>query len=121
MSAVALGLVMVTSESFVSSWVFRREAEWPLMRGLTRAAAVVLGLYLVIRLVDLGVRGSLAMVADGSWPSLLFLAELALSTVVPILLFTLPMTRNTRGGIAGGAPNTSRTARTTAGRAKHAP
>ncbi len=37
-SAVGLGLVMVATESVVTAWLYRREAEWPLLRGLTRAA-----------------------------------------------------------------------------------
>ncbi|MBU1072094.1 polysulfide reductase NrfD, partial [bacterium] len=92
-SAVALGLGMVTLEGVVSAWLYRRKAEWQLFGGLTRAAAVVLGLYLVVRLVDLGVRGMLGHAVDGSGFAVLFWLELALSAVLPILLFTLPQSR----------------------------
>jgi Ni/Fe-hydrogenase subunit HybB-like protein len=103
LSAVGLGLLMVSTESLATSWLYRREQEWQLLRGLTRAAAVVLGLYLVVRLADLGFRGHLRYVVEGSWGSSLFLVEIFLSTVVPILLFTLPSTRTKPGALTAGA------------------
>jgi Ni/Fe-hydrogenase subunit HybB-like protein len=102
-TAVALGLVMVTTESVVSSWLYRRKAEWPLLKGLTRIAAVVLGLYLVLRLGDLAWRGSLRYVLEGSWASTLFVVELLISAVIPIVLFTLPSLRKRQGAVAVGA------------------
>lgn len=92
-SAVGLGLAMVTLEGLITSWLYRREGEWVLFRGLTRAAVYVLPTYLVLRLVDLGVRGSLPYAVDGSWYAVLFWTELAMSVVLPILLLTLPRTR----------------------------
>ena len=82
-SAVGLGLAMVATESLATSWLYRRETEWHLLRGLTRAAAVVLGLYLVIRLGDLAWRGQLRYCVEGSWASTLFVVELLMSTVHP--------------------------------------
>jgi Ni/Fe-hydrogenase subunit HybB-like protein len=102
-SAVGLGLGMVTAESLISAWLFHREPEWPIVRGLTRAAAFVLGLYLVVRLGDLAWRGQLHFALEGSWNVALFGAELLVSTVVPILLFTLPSARGRRGALATGA------------------
>jgi len=102
-SAVALGLVMVTTESLVTSWLYRRDAEWKLLPGLTRAAAIAMGLYLVIRLGDLAWRGQLRYVVEGSWASLLFVVELLVSTVIPILLFSLPSLRHRQGALATGA------------------
>jgi len=102
-SAVALGLAMVTTESLATSWLYRRETEWHLLRGLTRAASVVLGLYLVVRLGDLAWRGQLRHLFEGSWAAALFVVELLMSTVVPLLLFTLPSARKKPGLLATGA------------------
>jgi Ni/Fe-hydrogenase subunit HybB-like protein len=102
-SAVALGLVMVAMESLISSWLYHREKEWTLLRGLGRAAAVVMGLYLVLRVGDLAWRGQLRYLAEGSWASVLFLVEILISTVLPILCFTLPSLRRRAGAIAAGA------------------
>jgi hypothetical protein len=102
-SAVALGLAMVTSESLISSWLFHREPEWPLLSGLTRAASVVLGIYLVLRLGDLAARGQLWHAVEGSWASALFGVEILVSVVVPVLLFTLPSLRRNHRAVAAGA------------------
>jgi Ni/Fe-hydrogenase subunit HybB-like protein len=102
-SAVGLGLVMVITESCVSAWLFRREGEWPLLRGLTRAAAVVIGLYLALRVGDLAARGQLHHVLEPSWISLLFVVEIAMSALIPILLFTLPPARGQSWAVATGA------------------
>jgi Ni/Fe-hydrogenase subunit HybB-like protein len=102
-SAVALGLAMVTVESLASAWLFHREPEWPPLHGLTRAARVVLAVFLVLRLGDLAWRGQLDHALEGSWASGLFLFELLLSTVGPILLFTLPSARSDRKALAVGA------------------
>jgi len=102
-SAVGLGLAMVATESLATSWLYRRETEWDLLAGLTRAAAVVLSLFLVIRLGDLALRGKLHFLIEGSWASALFVVELLMSTIIPILLFTLPSARRRRGLLATGA------------------
>jgi hypothetical protein len=102
-TAIALGLAMVTTESLATSWLYRREREWHLLRGLTKAAAGILGLYLVIRLGDLALRGQLHYLVDGSWASGLFVAELLASAVIPMLLFLLPSTRSRPGLLTTGA------------------
>ncbi len=102
-SAIGLGLAMVTFESSVTSWLYRREGEWKVLGGLTRAAALVLSLYFVIRIGDLLWRGELARVLDGGWISALFVFELALSTIVPIILFTLPAVRGKSWAVFTGA------------------
>jgi Ni/Fe-hydrogenase subunit HybB-like protein len=102
-TAVALGLAMVTTESLATSWLYRREPEWPLLRGLTRAASVVLGLYIVIRMGDLAWRGQLRYLTEGSWAATLFTVELLMSAVIPLLLFTLPSMRKRPGLLATGA------------------
>jgi Ni/Fe-hydrogenase subunit HybB-like protein len=102
-SAVALGLAMVCSESIVSAWLFRREPEWGPIAGLTRAAAVVLALYLALRIGDLAARRQLQHLFSGSWFVALFLLELAVSAVVPMVLFALPSARKNRRALASGA------------------
>ncbi len=102
-SAVGLGLGMVSLESMISSWLYRRRCEWEQLRGLTGAAAVVLSLYLVMRLGDLIVRGKIGYAFDGSWFATLFWTELILSSMAPILLFGLPRLRGKPWAIAWGS------------------
>ena len=69
-SAIGLGLCMVAVEGLVTSWLYRRPAEWTILPGLTRAASVLLMIYLALRLGDLAWRGQLALGMD--WASALF-------------------------------------------------
>lgn len=102
-SAVALGLMMVVFESATTSWLYHREGEWPLLRPLARAAAAVLGLFFLVRFGDLLVRGQLGYALTGSWFSFLFLAEVSIGVVIPILLLTLPSLRNRTGCVFAGS------------------
>lgn len=102
-SAVGLGLMMVISESRLSSWVFRREGEWPLLGGLTRAAVAVLGLYLVLRVGDLALRRELGLVLAPSWMTFLFWAEIGLSVLLPMAFFSFPGLRGRPWAITVGA------------------
>jgi len=102
-SAIGLGLAMVTLEGMITSWLYRRKGEWSLFKGLTSAAVYVLGAYLVLRLGDLGVRGMLGHAVDGSWFATLFWVELAMSVVIPVLLLTLPRTRGQHWAIGWSA------------------
>jgi Ni/Fe-hydrogenase subunit HybB-like protein len=102
-SAVGLGLGMVTVESLVSSWLYRREPEWGLLRGLARAATAVLALYFVLRVGDLVWRGELGRAFDGSWFAVLFWVEMLLSTVAPVALFLRARRADERWAVAWGS------------------
>jgi hypothetical protein len=102
-SAIALGLGMVALESLASAWLYKREPEWPQVRGLTRAASVVLILYLVLRVGDLIWRGQIGLAMDGSWYASLFWIEMLLSAIAPVVLFRLPERHGGRWAIRWGA------------------
>ena len=102
-SAIGLGLMMVATESTTTSWLYRREGEWQQLRGLTRAAAVVLSLYFLLRIGDLAWRGKLGLLLTADWFTVLFAVEIGLSVLVPMVLFTLPSTRTARWGITIGS------------------
>jgi Ni/Fe-hydrogenase subunit HybB-like protein len=63
-SAVALGLMMVTMESLLSAYFFGHKIRKDLLSGLGGAAAVTLALYTVLRLGDLA--GESAAQSDSS-------------------------------------------------------
>jgi len=102
-SAVALGLMMVATESTVTSWLYRREGEWPVLRGLTRAAAVILAIYFLLRIGDLVLRGQIGHLLSSGWLTVLFIVEIGLSVLIPFVLFTLPGTRGTRWAVTVGS------------------
>jgi Ni/Fe-hydrogenase subunit HybB-like protein len=92
-SAVALGLMMVTTESLFSAWLYEEEYELDLLQGLGRVAAGVLWFYLAVRLGDLAYRGTLPHVLDGGYGPTLFLIEILVSVIIPATLLTIPATR----------------------------
>lgn len=92
-SAIALGLMMVAFESLASHWLYKREPETDLIAKLGKAAVWVLLIYLFVRFADIVAAGELSMVADGSWESYVFLAEILISVIIPVIIFSIPKLR----------------------------
>ncbi len=97
-SAVGLGLMMVSFESLVSSWIYHRKPETHLIAKLGKAAVWVLSIYLVVRLGDIIVEGKTAQIFTLSRESILFVVELLVMAIIPLVLFAVPKTRNSRAG-----------------------
>lgn len=97
-SAVGLGLMMVTLESLVSAWLFGHEVRNDLLAGLARVASAVLSVYVVLRLGDLFYRGVLPGAIDGSFLAGWFVFELAISAIIPATLLAF---RRVRTSVAG--------------------
>ncbi|MEW6200874.1 MAG: NrfD/PsrC family molybdoenzyme membrane anchor subunit [bacterium] len=97
-SAVALGMMMVTLESNISSYLYEHKPQTNILKGLCSAARYVFLLYLVLKVGDLAVRGVLPKIFEFSWQSYLFMFELALSAVIPAVLLFIPSVRSTIKG-----------------------
>ena len=102
-SAVALGLMMVALESLVSHWLYRRKAEHDLVSGLAKGAVWVLSIYLIVKLSDIIISGKLGLIFAGTWESFLFILELLISAVIPIVIFSIPRLRSSVGGQLTGS------------------
>jgi Ni/Fe-hydrogenase subunit HybB-like protein len=102
-SAVAVGLAMVTAEATLSSRAFHHQLNTPLFTDLGRAGAVVLSVYLALRIADLVVRGVWGLLFSGSLESVMYLLELGLGVVLPLALFTVPAVARTIQGVAAAA------------------
>jgi Ni/Fe-hydrogenase subunit HybB-like protein len=85
-SCMAMGYAAVTMESQLSSHIFRRPSEQPLLEGLARPVAFVLLGFLVIRVVDLLARGKAEHVLAFDTFSTIFALEVALFAVPAALL-----------------------------------
>jgi Ni/Fe-hydrogenase subunit HybB-like protein len=92
-SAIALGLMMVAFESLVSHWLYKRKPDTHLIAKLGKAAIWVLSTYLIIKIGDIILSGELAMIANGSWESILFISEILISAVIPLVIFSIPKLR----------------------------
>jgi Ni/Fe-hydrogenase subunit HybB-like protein len=98
-SAVALGLMMVVAESYFSAWFFGHKLDRGLMSGLGKIAAAVLLVYAGLRTGDLAVRGFLGTAFDGSALSVLFLAEISVSALIPAVLLLFRRIRSSTTGL----------------------
>lgn len=97
-SAIAVGLGMTIFESWHSSKAFGRQLEWHLIQKLSRMLAVVLALYVVMRLFDLTQRHAWSYLEQPGWESKLFVLEMLLF-IVPMLLLLREKTRQNPTGL----------------------
>jgi Ni/Fe-hydrogenase subunit HybB-like protein len=102
-SAIGLGLMMVTLESFVSAWLFGHKVRMDLIGGLGKVASLVLFLYAALRLGDLAWRGDLGAAVDGSFLGGLFLFELAIGAVIPAVVLAVPKLRESGRWVGAAA------------------
>ncbi len=97
-SAIALGLMMVTFESHTTAYFYHRKPETGLLAGLGGAVRWVLLLYLVLRFGDLAYRGKLGLLAEGGWRTGMFWVELTLMAIGPLVLLSISSVRKSRTG-----------------------
>ncbi len=92
-SAIGLGLMMVTFEGLFTAWLYQRKPETDLFAKLGSAARWVFLVYLVVRFGDLAVRGQLQHLSDGGWEVKMFWFEIAVSALLPVILLSIPRLR----------------------------
>ncbi len=98
-SAVAVGIGMTIVESYFSSRAFKRTLETPLLFNLARIMIAVLLVYTTMRLLDLGGKGLLGTLFNGTLESNMLLLELGLFVVLPVALYAMKQFRRTRLGL----------------------
>lgn len=98
-SAIGLGLMMVCLESLITSYLYRRETELKLLSKLGKAAIWVLGLYFLVRMGDIIVHGKFGLIFDGTWESILFILEMSIAIIIPVILLSIPKIRNSQAGM----------------------
>jgi Ni/Fe-hydrogenase subunit HybB-like protein len=96
-SAIAVGLGMTIFESWHSAKAFGRQLEWPLIQKLSRMLAVVLALYVAMRLFDITQRHAWSYLEQPGWESRLFILEMILFIVPMLLLFREKTRQNPTG------------------------
>lgn len=102
-SAIAAGMLALILEGFVVERWFKRGMHFDLLTSLGKGAILPLGLYLALRISDLWIRNVLPDAMDGSWQSILFLAEILLGGILPIILLSIKQIRQTREGLLTAA------------------
>lgn len=102
LSAVYVGFAMVIFEATLSARAFRRPVEKEALAGLGRLLSIALLVYLVIRLGDVAVRGQLGRAFAGGKGGL-FLIEILLGVLLPMLLLAGETVRRSTGGLFASA------------------
>ncbi|TKJ36576.1 Ni/Fe-hydrogenase cytochrome b subunit [candidate division LCP-89 bacterium B3_LCP] len=92
-SAITLGLMMVSFESKFTSWLYRRETETDLLAKLCSAARWVFLIYIIVRFGDLAFRGQLGHLGGGEWQVVMFWVEIAITALIPVILLSIPKIR----------------------------
>ena len=102
-SAIVIGLAMTIFESSMSSRYFKRGLETHLLAKLARAIPYVLGLYLVMKFVQLTLEGDLGLLFTSGWLSVLFWAEILIGVIIPMVLFSIERLRQNPRWLLTGA------------------
>ena len=100
LSAVGAGIQMVILVALGYSYFYQRPRDIAMLAGLAKGSAVVLGLYFIVKLADLAVRGQLGALLSGQWETGFFFVELLLSVIVPVAIIAVPRARHTALGLA---------------------
>ena len=98
-SAIALGCAMTIFESFLSYRAFGKRLELGLLSELGKVIVVVLSVYFVLKLQDLAGRNVIGLIIQPSYEGRMFLAEVLLGIVGPIVLLLFPKARGSHAGL----------------------
>jgi Ni/Fe-hydrogenase subunit HybB-like protein len=102
-SAVFAGLAMVIFVVALTFRAFHRRLDLGLLSNLARVVAALLLVYLVLKFGDLIANGEMGLLFSSGWLSVLFLAEILVGAVVPIILFAFKKMRNSSTGLIAGS------------------
>lgn len=98
-SAIGVGLGMVTVESNLSSRGFKRGLEQNLLSSLAKFNAYWMGFYAIVKLADVVIRGQAALLTQPTLQTMLFWAEVGLGAIVPAILMTQPKIRESKNAL----------------------
>ncbi|MGA2962257.1 MAG: NrfD/PsrC family molybdoenzyme membrane anchor subunit [Candidatus Korobacteraceae bacterium] len=98
-SAIAVGLAMTIFESSLSSRVFGRQLELPIIQELGRILLVVLSVYAILRFEDLYHRGVLHQAFIPQYETYFFWLEIMMTVIVPLALLSIKKVRMSPGGL----------------------
>jgi len=98
-SAVAVGPAMVIFESTLSTRVFGHKLDIDVLSGLAKAIPYILGLYLILKVIDLMAVGELVMIFTAYPENMLWWAEIIIGVILPIILFSFAGVRQSRSAV----------------------
>jgi len=84
-SAIAMGLCMVSTEAMLSGKAFNHHVDVEIFRGLARGTMIALAIYLALKIYFL-IRAGVGLAFNGSLEGNMYLLEMAIGVVVPLIL-----------------------------------
>jgi Ni/Fe-hydrogenase subunit HybB-like protein len=102
-SAISVGLSMIILESSLSSRYFQRGLETHLLAKLAKALPITLGVYLVIKIIDLAIAGDFGYLFSSGIMSVLFWAEILIGIIFPMVWFSIEKNRTSPNRLLTGA------------------
>jgi Ni/Fe-hydrogenase subunit HybB-like protein len=96
-SAVIGGMSVVTLESLISSWAYKRKPELKLLSSFSKGLGIALLVYFAMKVTDLYARGATVWTVDA--PHFFFYLELFGTVALPGLLTTFKEVRNSITGL----------------------
>ncbi len=102
-SAIAAGCGMIIFESFISSRAFKRGLEMDLLNEIARVCVMMLGVYAVMKFVDLTDRKMLSLLTVPRFETYMYWLEVIIGVVVPFAMFTQRKIRRNPNGLFIGA------------------
>jgi Ni/Fe-hydrogenase subunit HybB-like protein len=102
-SSLAAGISTIIIGSFISIRLFGQTLTEKVIEKLGRFLPWILGLYLILKLGELALTRELGLLFTSGIDSVLFLSELIIGAVIPIVLFSIKKIRADRMGALVGA------------------
>jgi len=97
-SAVMMGLSMVSLETIISSRVFNHKPDMEILSGLARGILIAGVIYLTLKFIKL-FKGGIGMAFDGSMEANMYLLEIIVGAIVPIVLLLMKNIRENLNSI----------------------
>ena len=92
-SAVAMGLAMVSFETMLSKKFLHHEVDKEVIYGLARGCLIVLSFYLMLKLYQLFVNAGIGAAFDGTLEANMFLLEMLIGVILPIAVLSIKKNR----------------------------
>jgi Ni/Fe-hydrogenase subunit HybB-like protein len=96
LSAISVGYPMVVFETTIATASLNLEDEMSILTPLMRFTIFSLGLYMVLKIGDILLRGAYIHVMDGTTQSFAFLAEMFFGVIIPWCMLLSPSIRKSR-------------------------
>lgn len=102
-SAIAVGFPMVIFESILASRSFKLKPELGVLSSIARYTPIILGTYLALKIGDITIREIWPYALDFSTESVMWLIEMTIGVILPIIILSTRKYRHSVGGLFTGA------------------